>query len=99
MNILYVNHGHYDVCLNLDNVTAIQRFNNKIVIHFNNPDQDFTIFDDKEEFEIINDYFKSLAKDRLKLTSFINKEIMPQRSKVDPREFKNDENNEDWGME
>ncbi len=68
-NILYVQYYEYDVCLDLDQATSIQRFSNRIIIHFHHPDETFTIYDDKDEFHIINDYFEDHRKGRLKLVS------------------------------
>ena len=74
MNILYVIHKNYEVCLNLDKATSIQRFRDYIIIHFSNPDENFTIYDDSEEFAIIDEYFNMLRKQRMKLIELINQD-------------------------
>ncbi len=72
-NILYVAQQYYDVILNLEKSTSIQRFHDRMIIHFQHPDESFTIFDDQEEFAIIEDYFNVQRHNRLRLTNFINK--------------------------
>jgi hypothetical protein len=73
-NILYVIHKNYDACVNLDNATSLQRLSDRIIVHFQHPEESFTVFEDSEEFAIIDDYFECLKRDRIRLNSFINRE-------------------------
>jgi hypothetical protein len=66
---LYVNHPDYEAVLNLNNITSLQRFKDRIVIHF--PDETFTIMDDNESFDVINAYFDAIIQERMRLRDFL----------------------------
>lgn len=72
-NILYVAQDNFEAVLDLDKATSIQRYSNRIVIHIAHYET-FTVFDDKDEFHIVNAYFEALKDDRLKLRDFTQKE-------------------------
>jgi hypothetical protein len=74
MKNLYVQMKDYDILLDLDKATAIQRFNDRMVIHFTHPDESFVIFEDQTEFNILEEYFKMLAKSKLRFMDFILRE-------------------------
>ena len=69
-NLFYYAQDGYEAVLDLDKATGMQRYNNRIVIHYGHPDESFVIYDDKEEFHIVNAYFQTLITNRLKLIDF-----------------------------
>jgi hypothetical protein len=77
----YVAQDGYEVMLDLDKATGIQRFNNHIVVHYGHPNESFTIYDDKTEFDVINAYFESLRDNRLRLRDFMSQEELIQHTK------------------
>jgi hypothetical protein len=73
-NVLYVQYPKYDVLINLDLATSIQRLSDRIIIHFDHPDQTFSILDDQDEYDIVNNYFDNMRANRFRIGS-IKKEL------------------------
>lgn len=65
MDILFIKDEDFDVILNLKNITSMQRYKKLIVVHFNNPDESYHIYDTQEEFEILSCYIEFLQKNSL----------------------------------
>lgn len=73
-NIFFISQDGYEAVLDLDKATGIQRYNNRIIIHYGHPDESLIIFDHRDEFHIINAYFETLKENRLKLIDLMRTE-------------------------
>jgi hypothetical protein len=74
-NLFFFAKDGYEVMVDLDKATSIQKFEKRIVIHFGSyPDERFFVDDDGEgqEFDILEAYFDSLKENRLKLRDFMS---------------------------